>query len=137
MATVDRRVAGLVGRALCADEGVGPPGSPPPVDLIGVCDAAGARIAEYARMTPVGALPSPEWIGRGTWIDLNVETVAPVIEHGLAKAGEALGRFLGGLRHFLELVRAPAGAVVEVQPRGNIGEVGGLDIVRKYSRVYQ
>lgn len=90
---LDRGVAGAVGRALCGESG--PPAGPPPVDLIGLCDEAAERIASYTRLTPTGTLPAPEWIGRGQWIDLNVEALAPAMDTTLRRSGASLGPLAG------------------------------------------
>jgi coenzyme F420 biosynthesis associated uncharacterized protein len=90
---LDRSVAGAVGRALCGD--AGPPETPPPVDLIGVCDEAATRITAYTRLEPDGELPTPEWIGRGQWIDMNVDALAPAMDATLRRSGATLGPLAG------------------------------------------
>lgn len=120
---LDRTLAGSIGRALAG--GGEDPGAPPPVDLIGVCDQAAPRIAAYARMTPQGGLPTPEWIGRGAWIDLNVEALAPVIEGALLKAsGEGAGPLGGAARAVTGTVAAAeAGAVTGLLSQRVLGQV--------------
>lgn len=119
---LDRGVAGRVGRALAG--GGEDPGDPPPVDLIGVCDDAAARISAYARLSPVADLPTPEWIGRGAWIDLNVEALAPVLEAPLQRSGETLGP-LGGTARALTgtIAGAEAGAVTGLLSQRVLGQV--------------
>ena len=119
---LDRTLAGSIGRALAG--GGEDPGDPPPVDLIGVCDEAAPRIGAYARMTPDGPLPTPEWIGRGAWIDLNVEALAPVIEGPLLKAGGGAGPLGGAARAVTGTVAAAeAGAVTGLLSQRVLGQV--------------
>lgn len=110
---LDRTVAGAVGRALCGE--AGPPDEPPPVDLIGICDEAAERIAAYTRLEPQAPLPTPEWIGRGQWIDLNVDAIAPAMDATLRRSGASLGP-LGGL----------AGGVAGTVAGAEVGALTGL-----------
>jgi coenzyme F420 biosynthesis associated uncharacterized protein len=122
MTTLDRNVASAVGRALCGDSG--PPESPPPIDLIGVCDDAAPRITAYARLEPGTILPPPEWIGRGSWIDMNVESLAGVIEPGLAKTGQDAGPLGGVLRMAAgPIAGAEAGIVTGMLAQRVMGQV--------------
>lgn len=110
---LDRAVAGAVGRALCGESG--PPSAPPPIDLIGVCDEAAGRIADYTGLVPRAELPTPEWIGRGQWIDLNVEAIAPAMDATLRRSGATLGP-LSGL----------AGGVAGTVAGAEVGALTGL-----------
>jgi len=119
---LDRTLAGSIGRALAG--GGEDPDAPPPVDLIGVCDEAAPLITAYARMEPAGELPVPEWVGRGAWIDLNVEVLAPVIEGPLLKAGGGLGALGGAARAVVGTVAAAeAGAVTGLLSQRVLGQV--------------
>ncbi|WP_372791937.1 zinc-dependent metalloprotease [Paraconexibacter sp.] len=122
MSGLDRGVAGMVGRLMAG--GAEDPWTAPPVDLIGVCDEAAARIAAYTRLTPVGELPPPEWIDRGTWIDLNVEVLAPAVEGPLLRAGGRFASLEGPLQSMLGAVAgAEAGLVTGLLAQRVLGQV--------------
>lgn len=110
---LDRGVAAAVGRVMCGE--AGPPDAPPPVDLIGVCDRAAERISAYTGLEPQRELPTPEWIGRGEWIDLNVDALAPAMDATLRRSGDSLGP-LGGL----------AGGVAGAVAGAEVGAMTGL-----------
>jgi coenzyme F420 biosynthesis associated uncharacterized protein len=119
---LDRALAGSIGRAIAA--GGEDAGDPPPIDLIGACEDAAPRIAAYARMEPLGDLPTPEWIGRGAWIDLNVEALAPVVEGPLLSAGGGLGPLGGAARSVAGTVAAAeAGAITGLLSQRVLGQV--------------
>jgi len=119
---LDRGVAGTVGRLVAG--GAADAWAPPPVDLIAVCDDAARRIATYTRLAPEVELPTPEWIGRGDWIDLNVDVLAPVIDRPLERAGGGLGPLTGPLRSVLGAVAgAEAGMVTGLLAQRVLGQV--------------
>ena len=71
-------------------------------------------VGEYTGLQPAAALPSPEALGRGDWIEVNLASLRTVLDPATARLGENMGAMRAP-------VTAAAGAVLAVE----VGVVSG------------
>ena len=71
------------------------------LDLASFTREIEARVIAHAQLEPVGAVPSAEMVGRGTWAEANLDSLASLLEPVTERLEERLsaaGPFAGALR---------------------------------------
>jgi coenzyme F420 biosynthesis associated uncharacterized protein len=106
-----RQVARLA--AGSGDEG------PPQADVAALCAEMERHVAAYTQLTPVGAIPAPELVGRAEWASLNLDSLAGMLDPVAARLDARL-EFAGPLANAL---RAGAGATLAAESGLVIGYV--------------
>jgi len=62
-----------------------------PGDVAGTCDEAELRIAAYTGLHPRVPLPAPETVDRARWTEVNLESMAAILDPVAERLGDGLG----------------------------------------------
>ena len=106
----------------------------PRADLPALVAQSEAPLRDYTRLDPAGSIPPPEPVSRGEWADVNLDSLAKLLEpvsDGLSDRLGTAGPFAGPLRAVTgATVAAEAGLVIGYMAQRVLGqyEVSLLDV---------